>query len=146
VIELQHSPIAFDERHSRENFYERMVWVVNGMRYKRDIAAFREAVAEGVLQLNPLYLLPPIRVAGIFQRWARLQCDVFIDFGDEEFRIAGFRVPKRVLWQLMLYRGIGPVVIAPITRESFIQFCLNDSALRQLAVKSPQQPRRRYPR
>ncbi|MBZ9604264.1 competence protein CoiA [Phyllobacterium chamaecytisi] len=144
VIELQHSPIHPDERLSRENFYETMVWVVDGMRFKRDLGAFREAVAEGVLQFNPLYLLPPPRAAGIFQRWARLQCDVFIDFGDEEFRIAGFQLHKRVLWQLMLYRGIGPVVIAPITRESFIQYCLDGSVLQQLAVK--QRARRRYHR
>ena len=106
VIELQHSPIDPEERLSRENFYETMVWVVDGMRYKRDLSAFREAVAEGnIVSDNPLLLAPLTARAGIFQRWAPLQRRVFIDFGDEEFRIAGFQPPERVLWQLLLDRG-----------------------------------------
>lgn len=40
VIELQNSPISPEERRSRENFYETMVWVVNGMRNKSDVESF----------------------------------------------------------------------------------------------------------
>lgn len=34
VIELQNSPIKSTELHSRENFYENMVWIVNGEKFK----------------------------------------------------------------------------------------------------------------
>src|SRR5262245_37845982 len=35
VIEFQHSPIREEERRLREEFYERMFWLVNGQRLKR---------------------------------------------------------------------------------------------------------------
>lgn len=40
VIEFQHSKIAKQERISREKHYQRMVWVVNGLRAKRDYVKF----------------------------------------------------------------------------------------------------------
>lgn len=145
VIELQHSPIAPDERLSRETFYERMVWVVDGMRYKRDLAAFRKAVDLGTIASDsPLLLAPLTDGAEIFRRWAPLERPVFIDFGEEELRIAGFPLPERVLWQIQLVRGTGRVVVAPVTRASFIQFGLNGRELQPLVVMRPQLPRRRY--
>jgi hypothetical protein len=32
VLEFQHSPLHRDEREARENFYQKMVWVVDGLR------------------------------------------------------------------------------------------------------------------
>ena len=40
VLEFQHSPLPRDEREARENFYRNMVWVVNGLRRKRDRPRF----------------------------------------------------------------------------------------------------------
>lgn len=40
VIEFQHSHIDPKERNARENFYKRMVWVVDGTRLKRDYQRF----------------------------------------------------------------------------------------------------------
>jgi hypothetical protein len=40
VIEFQHSPIVSQERRSRENFYKKMIWVVDGTRNKRDYMRF----------------------------------------------------------------------------------------------------------
>jgi competence protein CoiA len=146
VIELQHSPIAPEERLSRESFYEPMVWVVDGTRYKRDLAAFREAMNfRNSDANNRLVLTPPTGRAGIFRRWAPLRRPVFIDFGDEEFLIPGIQLPpERILWQLQLDRRSGRVVVAPVTRASFIQFALNGSELQYLVVMRHHQPRRRY--
>ncbi|MGO4441609.1 competence protein CoiA [Rhizobium sp. RAF56] len=153
VVELQHSPIPPEERHARESFYENMVWVVDGMRYKRDLPAFREAVAEGIIiRDNPLYVEPLRGGTGIFRRWAPLQRPVFIDFGDEEFRIKGVHPPEPVLWQFLLHPRTRGVLIAAVTRASFIQFCLNGSPLTHLFVMRHQPPpppppgsARRYP-
>jgi competence protein CoiA len=38
--EFQHSPIDVQERTSREQFYENMIWVVDGTRLKRDYPRF----------------------------------------------------------------------------------------------------------
>ena len=40
VVEFQHSPIDVEERTSREQFYENMIWVVDGTRLKRDYPRF----------------------------------------------------------------------------------------------------------
>jgi competence protein CoiA len=145
VVELQHSPLDPEERLSRENFYKTMVWVVDGMRHKRDLSAFRKAVAEGdIINDSPLYLDPLTGAAAMVRRWAPLRHPVFIDFGNEDFHIAGFPPPKNVLWQFLLNPRNGRVVIAAVTRESLIQFCLNGSGLQPLTVIRPQQPRGRY--
>ena len=43
VIEFQHSHITAQERESRERFYKKMFWVVDGTRLKRDYLRFRKA-------------------------------------------------------------------------------------------------------
>ena len=40
VIEFQHSPISYEERQARNNFYKKLVWVVDGMTRKRDKPKF----------------------------------------------------------------------------------------------------------
>ncbi|MBA1154933.1 competence protein CoiA [Microvirga mediterraneensis] len=147
VIEFQHSPLDPEERLSREKFYGTMVWVVDGMRYKRDLSAFREAVAEGyIVNDSPLCLDPRTRAAAMVRRWAPLRHHVFIDFGDEDFQIAGFQPPEKVLWQFLFNRATGKVVIAAVTRESFMKFCLNGSEFQHLTVERHQRPRGRYRR
>jgi competence protein CoiA len=44
VLEFQHSFLRSDERQSRENFYPKMVWVVDGTRRKRDRKQFFESL------------------------------------------------------------------------------------------------------
>ncbi len=41
VLEFQHSPIKSEERLSRNGFYSKIVWVVNGLRLKRDKSQFQ---------------------------------------------------------------------------------------------------------
>lgn len=36
VIELQNSPISYEEQISRENFYKKMIWIVNGEKFKNN--------------------------------------------------------------------------------------------------------------
>jgi hypothetical protein len=145
VIELQHSPIAAEERISRETFYKSMIWVVDGMRYKRDLTAFRTAIVHGsIISDSPMYIRPHTENAAIFRRWTPLQCAVFLDFGDENFTIEGFSLPASVLWMLQLDRATGRLVICAVTRESFVQFCLTGSEMQQLVVMRVQQPTARY--
>lgn len=148
IIELQHSPISPEERVSREVFYKQMVWVVDGLRYKLDLEAFRSAVEFAtIIQDDPLYL-DPRRETGIFRRWAPLQTLVLIDFGDEQFKVAGCSLPERVLWQFSLHPVTKKVVIAAVSHASFVDFCLNGGALRHLTVfrQTSRIPRHRYVR
>jgi competence protein CoiA len=139
VVEFQHSPISPDERNSREGFYSPMVWVVDGNRYKRDLTVFREAIEHGtIIQDAPLYIRPARRDAAIFRRWSPLQCAVFLDFGSEEFSIAGFPLTVSVLWLLQLDRTTGQVVVSAVTRESFIHFCMTGENWQALTVMRSQ--------
>ncbi|MCP5468868.1 MAG: hypothetical protein H7A32_06330, partial [Deltaproteobacteria bacterium] len=49
VIEFQHSRIDPDERRSRNGFYEKLAWVVDGTRLQRDIKQFDRAWGNGSL-------------------------------------------------------------------------------------------------
>jgi competence protein CoiA len=147
VVELQHSPIAPEERFSRESFYKSMVWVVDGKRHKRDLEAFREAVAYGsIIQDNPMYIKPLTGRGGIFRRWAPLQCAVFVDFGNDEFVVAGLPLPDTVLWRFQLAPATGQVVIGAVTRADFVQSCSIGSKLQPLVVTRAQQQRGRRQR
>lgn len=147
VLELQHSPIDPDERLSRERFYQPMIWVVDGLRYKRDLATFRQVVERGqIVTDKPLRIWSPLTdKAGIFQRWAPIHWPVFIDFGDEEFQIAGYPPPGRVLWQLDLAPGTTSAVVTPVLRESFTRwFGLEGGELQHLVALRAQPLRARH--
>src|SRR6266852_5857817 len=47
ILEFQHSYITPEERRSREAFYPKLVWVVDGTRRKRDRNQFVKAFEEG---------------------------------------------------------------------------------------------------
>ena len=148
ILELQHSPISSEERISRETFYKSMIWVVDGRRYKRDLTAFSDALAHGlIVNDSPIYIKPRTDTAAIFRRWTPLQCAVILDFGDEVFSVDGLSLPATVLWVLQLDRGTGQVVIGAVTRESFVQFCQTESELQWLQITrfQPQMSRYRLP-
>ena len=46
TIEFQHSPIKPEERRSRDAFYPKLVWVVDGMKRVNDIKQFERALKE----------------------------------------------------------------------------------------------------
>jgi len=144
VIELQHSPITPVERRSRELFYKSMIWVVDGLRYKRDLQAFSDVVMYGsVLQDNPMYLRPTPRGAGILKRWAPQQCAVFLDFGNHEFIVAGAKVPEPVLWCLQLDVH-GGLVIGAVTRQGFVDHFTTGAVLPRLTIERSMQGFSRY--
>ncbi len=49
VLEFQHSYLKPKERRSRNAFYPKLVWVVDGLRRKRDITQFKEILDESKL-------------------------------------------------------------------------------------------------
>ena len=58
VLEFQHSHLHQDERKARENFYRKMVWVVDGVRLKRDRAQFSASVeAATVINREPALIV-----------------------------------------------------------------------------------------
>jgi competence protein CoiA len=84
VIEFQHSYIKPEERRSRDTFYQKLVWVVDGTRRKRDGEQFLNALNEGV----PTVSRSPVRriysdQCVLLREWAGSSAPVFFDFGGE---------------------------------------------------------------
>ena len=52
VLEFQHSPLEPQERQAREDFYQRMIWVVDGTRRSRDRSQLFRALEEATT-INP---------------------------------------------------------------------------------------------
>jgi competence protein CoiA len=85
VIEFQHSPIKPNERRSRDAFYGKLVWVVDGLRSQRDKSRFMKAWEDGVRigSRNELKMLWRHDVA-LLREWAGGEGPVFFDFGEEQ--------------------------------------------------------------
>lgn len=82
VIEFQHSYLKPEERRSRGAFYEKLIWVVNGKRRKRDWAQFLEAFNEGLTVGAFRRAFPD--GCGLLREWAGGNAPILLDFGGEE--------------------------------------------------------------
>lgn len=85
AIEFQHSPIKFEERQSREDFYKSMLWIVNGTRRPNDKETF----------INLGKCTVPVKGKGemwklkggfekcpLLRDWGDSNAPVFFDFGE----------------------------------------------------------------
>ena len=82
VIEFQHSRIQPEERRSRDNFYEKLVWVVDGTRLKRDIKQFNLAWKNGIaIGNNQSIRKLESTNCRILKEWSESDVPVFFDFG-----------------------------------------------------------------
>jgi competence protein CoiA len=111
VIEFQHSYIKPEERQSRNNFYSKLTWVVDGTRRKRDRSQFLRALDDGI-QLYPN--LPIHRIfsedSSLLQEWADTSASVFFDFG-----------PGPSLWWIFTKGTKGYLYGVPFSRSLFIE-------------------------
>ncbi len=122
VIEFQHSYLKPEERCSRNAFYRKIIWVVDGTRRKRDVEQFDIALKKG----TPLPLKSPVlgvhsEDCTLLREWSCNYAPVFFDFGVD-----------RALWLLLNGRSNGLVYIAKIPCEYFIE--IHCSGMTQKAV------------
>jgi len=91
IVEFQHSAMKFEELKSREQFYEKMVWVVDGCRGDLNAGHFRLGLA-GPTSVNPdTYLLSWYSTSKLFEDWMQATKPVFLDFGSEDlWRLVSF--------------------------------------------------------
>jgi competence protein CoiA len=85
VLEFQRSHLDPEERRSREAFYARLIWVVDGTRRQRDAVYFARAWGGGKAR-DPF---SDKRITGhvhnaLFEEWRANQGHVFFDFGDPQ--------------------------------------------------------------
>jgi hypothetical protein len=107
VIEFQHSYLKPDERRSRNAFYGKLIWVVDGVRRKKDEDQFVNAWNGGGRVGEVVRRVSFPDECRLLQEWADSHGPVFVDFGDG------------VLWWL-LRNPNGSVYLAKFTRAAFI--------------------------
>lgn len=86
VLEFQHSFLNPAERQSRNGFYKKIVWVVDGTRRQRDKIKFFKAISEETRphSTNPLVYKIWIHDCKLFEEWQAPNVAVFFDFGEED--------------------------------------------------------------
>lgn len=111
VIEFQHSAIKPEERRSREGFYQKLVWIVDGTRRKRASTQIVRAWTEG---LEVTGGAPGLRQAHsdecrALSDWMGARGAVFFDLGEPD-----------TIWLFVAGDGPGPIYVFPVLRAKFI--------------------------
>ncbi|MBB3389709.1 hypothetical protein FHT82_002449 [Rhizobium sp. BK275] len=129
VLEFQYSAITPQERASREAFYGRMVWIVNGNRLKRDLPSFHEALtfAPSAETKARAWLLSD-QAAAVVERWRGGSHPVVLDFGDADFSLPWLPTTGLLWW--LSYVPRGRVIATPVHRQSVIDHFLSSTPIR----------------
>lgn len=127
VIEFQHSFLKTDERNSRNAFYKKLVWVVDGKRLKGDEVEIRRAIENGTPFGFTRRILPSS--CPLLKDW-NSDHPVFFDFGQDELIVL---LPKC---------HDGMFYLFPFSRAEFIEIFLNGTSdnsinLQRLLVDFP---------
>ncbi|MCS4435877.1 competence protein CoiA [Aquiflexum gelatinilyticum] len=128
VLEFQHSFINSDERNSRNKFYSKLVWVINGLRRKTDKGQFQK-VLEGssrapVGNVNIRKVNFP-RESRLLNEWLNCSAPVFFDFCE---------LNKSPLWFLLPLNLKEEAYLMSFSRKEFIAVH-NDNGFDELVYK-----------
>ena len=112
VLEFQHSFLNPEERRARNEFYKKIVWVVDGTRRQRDKIKFLKAIDEETRphSSDPLVYKIWIHDCKLFEEWQGPNSAVFFDFGDED-----------TLWLLLPSSDDIWAYVAKFERKRFIE-------------------------
>jgi len=121
VLEFQHSLLNPEERRAREDFYTKLVWVVDGLRRKRDRGQFVDGLKRaGAVWNAPLILRVPFpEECRLLKEWLECSAPVFFDFQESN------ESKDSVLW-LLYPKTDGEVYLSHVARNTFIEFHQNN--------------------
>lgn len=114
VLEFQHSYIKPEERNSRNLFYSKLVWVIDGLRRKTDKVQFQKIIQEsskapvGGVNIRQINFPEESR---LLKEWLNCGVPVFFDF---------YELNKSTLWFLLPLNIRREAYIIPFSREEFI--------------------------
>ena len=99
AIEFQHSYLKPEERRSRNNFYNKLIWVVDGMRRKTDVKQFQKILNKADFVFHEPVLLDVNypEDCKLLKEWGNSSSLIFLDFNVERLwfiypRISGNRI------------------------------------------------------
>ncbi len=122
VLEFQHSFIKSEERLSRNTFYHKLVWVVDGTRRKTDKKQFQKILEESrQLSTNiPILRAHFIDECRLLNEWHNKSL-VFFDFKETK------DTEQSVLWFLFPKTSSSIAYLSPFSRTNFIELFNNDN-------------------
>ena len=127
VIEFQHSAISKEERNSRDSFYNKLIWIVDGMRRKTDLKQFQSMLnASNFIYFDPLLLSVDTQERRLPLEWEDSNSIIFIDFGDSLISYRDGYSSNKDLW--LIYRNIKGVFVSHFSRNSFIEMLNNNKS------------------
>ena len=119
VLEFQHSYLNPEERRSRNAYYSKLVWIVDGTRRKTDKLQFEKAIRESTVVINK----PPIQLLKVLfpeeyrllKEWHDSNALVFFDFQETK------ETKQSKLWFLFPKIANTEAYIWPLSRQIFIE-------------------------
>ena len=130
TFEFQHSFLPAAERISREAFYSRLIWVVDGQRRLRDRTQFFSALGNAVLQ-SPLIIAARVGESSLLRDWNTSRVPVYFDFG-ASMPTDPLRFDIPTLWRLNPSDSKGSVYLSPVSKIFLI-----GSALQGIDFEEP---------
>ena len=139
VLEFQHSYIKPEEGCSRNEFYKKLVWVVDGLRREKDIKQFLKIINESTLIRKELIIRKVSfpEKCKLLKEWHDSKALVFFDFQEAKGTklsdlwflfpsvltyFQGAKDTKQsVLWFLFPRISTDEVYISPFSRDKFIE-------------------------
>ena len=118
TIEFQHSYLNPEERRSRDTFYPKLVWVVDGMRRKLDLRQFQRALEESrAFNKEPLILQVSFpEECRLLNEWIDSESLVLFDFQDVKETI------DTTLWMLLPGISSSKAYLMKISQNSFVEY------------------------
>ncbi len=120
ILEFQYSAINPEERSSRNDFYEKLVWIVHALSRKRDpVQFFSSLKVVKILEGSFFRSICDVTFDNIalLQDWSNDKSPVIFDFGEPE-----------VLWCLLPRSADGKGIVLEIIRQRFIELHLSSSS------------------
>ncbi|EAT59176.1 competence protein CoiA [Chlorobium ferrooxidans] len=118
VLEFQHSYLNPEERRSRNAFYSKLVWIVDGTRRKTDKLQFEKAIKEESVAVfkEPLILRVHFpEECRLLKEWHDSNALVFFDFQETK------EINQSKLWFLFPEIATSEAYISPFSKQIFIE-------------------------
>jgi competence protein CoiA len=118
VIEFQHSYLDPEERRAREAFYNKLVWVVDGLRRTRDKLQFQRVIdSSRVMMKDPLIMHARFpEECRLLKEWLGGKAPVFFDFQES------IEADRAVLWLASPVGSGSDVYFLRFDRSEFVDY------------------------
>ncbi len=127
TIEFQHSAIAREERDSRDYFYNKLIWVVDGTRRKTDIKQFENLIVRSRhISTEPFIVDSNFNFPEYYRlirEWSDSKSLVLLDFGKFEVSYRSDYSSNKYLF--LIYPSKDRTYISSFSEHSFIELMNN---------------------